>query len=166
VVKRLCGTGRNPLLLITGLTVPQSAASERYGAFLRQSLPPELLSHVVFVNDFFPIHDDTLRDLFLLSDCLFFPSKQEGFGLPIVEAARYRLPVWCANGPAFQLMSSQGGAYLIDDISRLSDAVIWLENQATFRQQRHARQVFDPTVIYRQYYEPLLASFIPASVAG
>jgi len=160
VVRKLCGMGRNPLLLITGAKVSNSAASASYGEFLRHSLPKELLSHVVFVSDFFVVQDDTLRDLYLLSDCLLFPSKQEGFGLPVIEAALHRMPVWCSNVPAFGVMEG-GGAFLLDDLAKLSDAVAWLESQPTFLQQRKCRRMFDPAGIYRKYYEPLFASIIP-----
>jgi len=157
IVKKLCEMGRNPLLLITGAKVSNSPASERYGEFLRHSLPKDLLSHVVFVSDFFVVQDDTLRDLYLLSDCLLFPSKQEGFGLPVIEAALHRMPVWCNNVPAFWAMEGEG-AYLLDDLVKLPDAVAWLESQATFRQQRKCRRLFDPAGIYHKYYNPLFAS--------
>lgn len=159
VVKKLAEMGRNPLLLITGAKVTNSPASERYGEFLRQSLPKDLLSHVVFVSDFFVIQDDTLRDLYLLSDCLLFPSKQEGFGLPVIEASLYRMPVWCSNVPAFQAMEGEG-ACLLNDLAKLPDAVAWLEGQPTFRQQRKCRRLFDPAGIYHKYYEPFFASLI------
>ena len=155
VTKRLHGEGRNPLLLITGAKVPDSPASEHYGAFLRQSLPPELAGHVIFISDYFPVQDDTLRDLYLLSDCLFFPSKQEGFGLPVLEAAMYRMPVWCQDIPAFGAL---GGpcCFLLDDVVELPRAVEWLEGQPSFLQQRRCRRLFDPLIVYSKFYEPLL----------
>ena len=35
----------------------------------------------------------------------------------------------------------------------------WLEAQSPFRQQRRCRRLFDPTIVYSKYYEPLLNSF-------
>jgi glycosyltransferase involved in cell wall biosynthesis len=160
VVKKLCEMGRNPLLLITGSKAPNSPAAERYGDFLRHSLPPELLSHVVFVSDFFVIQDDTLRDLYLLADCLLFPSKQEGFGLPIIEAALHRLPVLCNDIPAFWTTEGET-SFMLKDMAKLSDAIGWLEALPTFRQQRKCRRRFDPAIVYRKYYAPLLSSLFP-----
>jgi len=160
VVKKLCEMGRNPLLFITGAKVANSPAAERYGEFLRQSMPKELLSHVVFVSDFFPIQDDTLRDLYLLADCLLFPSKQEGFGLPLVEAALHRLPAWCGDMPSLW-MTEGDGAFVLKDLAKLPDAVAWLESQPIFRQQRKCRRMFDPVALYKNYYEPFFASLIP-----
>jgi glycosyltransferase involved in cell wall biosynthesis len=163
VVKQLWSEGRDPLLLITGGSVPNNSSSKRYGDFLRQSLPEDLKGHVVFVSDFFPVTDEILRDLYLLSDCLFYPSRQEGFGLPIIEAASYRLPIWCQDVPAYQALADEKGACLLTNLSKLPEAVAWLEDQATFRQQRLSRRLFDPSVIYRDYFEPLLASFTEAA---
>jgi glycosyltransferase involved in cell wall biosynthesis len=160
IVKKLREQGRNPLLLITGAKVPDSPASEHYGAFLRQSLPEDLHGHVIFLSDYFLVQDDTLRDLYLLSDCLFFPSKQEGFGLPVLEAALHRMPVWCRDIPAFRALEGSG-SFLLDDLAKLPDAINWLEAQSPFRQQRRCRRLFDPTILYSKYYEPLLNSLQP-----
>lgn len=159
-VKQLRAEGRNPLLLITGAKVANSPASEHYSSFLKQSLPQDLQSHVAFVSDFFPVQDDSMRDLYLLADCLFFPSKQEGFGLPILEAAMHRMPVWCQGIPAHRALEGMG-SFLFDDLAKLPEAISWLESQPTFRQQRRCRRLFDPAVIYTKYYEPLLSSFLP-----
>jgi glycosyltransferase involved in cell wall biosynthesis len=157
VMKKLRADGRNPLLLITGGQVNNSPTAQHYGDFLRQSLPPELENHVIFLSDYFVVRDDTLRDLFLLSDCLFFPSTQEGFGLPILEAALHRMPVWCRDIPSYRALNGSG-SFLLDDLAKLTDAVGWLELQPAFRQQRRCRRLFDPVIIYSKYYEPLLDS--------
>jgi len=158
VLKKLREQGRNPLLLITGAKVPNSPASEHYGAFLRQSLPGDLRGHVIFLSDYFLVEDNTLRDLYLMSDCLLFPSMQEGFGLPVLEAALHRMPVWCGDIPAFRALEG-AGSFLLNDLAKLPEAVNWLEPQPSFRQQRRCRRLFDPTVVYRKYYEPLLNLF-------
>ncbi len=155
VVKKLHEQERNPLLLITGAKLADSPASEHYGAFLRQSLPEALAYHVVFVSDFFPVTDEILRDLYLLSDCLLFPSRQEGFGLPVLEAALHRMPVWCGDIPSFRALEGSG-SFLLNDLAKLPDAVAWLEAQSAFRQQRRCRRLFDPSILYSKYYEPLL----------
>jgi glycosyltransferase involved in cell wall biosynthesis len=158
VVKKLQEMERNPLLLISGAKVPNSPASEHYGMFLRQSLPENLHGHVVFLSDYFPVQDDTLRDLYLLSDCLLFPSKQEGFGLPVLEAAMHRLPVWCRDIPAFKALEGSG-SFLLDDLAKLPDAITWLETQSPFRQQRRCRRLFDPMIVYSKFYDNLLKPF-------
>jgi glycosyltransferase involved in cell wall biosynthesis len=160
VVKKLREEGRNPLLLITAAKVADSPASEHYGAYLRQSLPEDLQTHVIFLSDYFRVQDDTMRDLYLLADCLLFPSRQEGFGLPVIEAALHRMPVWCRNIPAYQALDG-AATFLLDDIAKLPEAVAWLESQDVFRQLRRCRRLFDPTIVYSKYYEPLLHKLVP-----
>jgi len=160
VIKNLIELKRDPLLLITGVGDSNSTAAKHYGDFLRQSLPKHLLNHIVFVSDFFTVHDDTLRDLYLLADCLLYPSRQEGFGLPVVEAALYRLPVLCNNVPAYRAIGGDE-AFLLDDLAKLPAAIAWLEAQPVFRQQRKCRRIFDPTVIFRKYYQPLFSTLMP-----
>ena len=157
IVQRLCEMGLNPLLMITGGLGAANEASERYAEFLHKSLPELIVGNVVFVSDFFEVQDDTLRDLYLLSDCLLFPSKQEGFGLPLIEAALHRLPIWCSKVPAFWAVEGEG-CYLLEDLDQIPDALDWLQEQPTFRHRRLCRRIFDPSVIYEEYYEPLLAT--------
>jgi hypothetical protein len=51
-----------------------------------------------------------------------------------------------------------GAVFTLESAAQLPQAVAWLEKNATFRQQRHVRRVFDPAVIYRDHYVPLLNS--------
>jgi glycosyltransferase involved in cell wall biosynthesis len=40
-----------------------------------------------------------MRDLYHIADVLFLPSRQEGFGIPLLEAAMTGLPVVCSSIP-------------------------------------------------------------------
>jgi len=157
VVKELIALGRNPLLLITAGKPRGSGAAEHYGAFMRQSIPEELERNIIFVSDFFPVSNEVLRDLYLLSDCLFFPSRSEGFGLPVLEAAMHRMPVWCQDIPAYRALEG-AGSFAFKDIAQLPDAVDWLEQQPAFRQQRRCRRLFDPIILYSRYYDSFINS--------
>jgi glycosyltransferase involved in cell wall biosynthesis len=157
VVKELIAEGRNPLLLITAGKGRDSASAEHYGAFVRQTVPAELERNIIFVSDYFPVPDEAMRDLYLLSDCLFFPSRQEGFGLPVLEAAMHRMPVWCQEIPSYRALEGTG-SFIFKDIAQLPEAVEWLEGQPAFRQQRRCRRLFDPIIIYSRYYDPFLNS--------
>ena len=157
VVKELIALGRNPLLLVTAGKARESASAEHYSAFMRQSIPPELERNIIFVSDYFPVPDEALRDLYLLSDCLFFPSRSEGFGLPVLEAAMHRMPVWCQEIPAYRALEGSG-SFVFNDLVQLPEAVDWLEQQPAFRQQRRCRRLFDPIIVYSRYYDAFLNS--------
>lgn len=157
VIQRLCEMEFNPLLIVTGDKDGQSEGSARYADYVRQSLPETIVGNVVFVSEFFKVQDDTLRDLYLLADCLLFPSKREGFGLPIIEAGLHRLPVWCSKMPAYWATEGDG-CYVLDTLADLPKAIDWLQDNSTFRAHRRCRKLFDPAVVYREYYEPILAT--------
>jgi glycosyltransferase involved in cell wall biosynthesis len=161
VTQRLCEMDFNPLLIITGDKDGQSEGSARYAEYLRQSLPEIIVGNVVFVSEFFKVQDDTLRDLYLLADVMLFPSKNEGFGLPIVEAGLYRLPVWCSKMPAYWATDGDG-CYVLEELDDIPKAIDWLQAQPTFRAHRRCRKLFDPGVVYHEFYEPLLAN-VPTS---
>jgi glycosyltransferase involved in cell wall biosynthesis len=90
--------------LVTGAPDPHNAASRDYGDELKaliQELDVERQFH--FVSESFRVTDRDLRHLYSISDLLFLPSRQEGFGLPLLEAGLFRIPVFC---PALEPMKS------------------------------------------------------------
>jgi glycosyltransferase involved in cell wall biosynthesis len=96
VVAALAETGRSATLLVTGAADSHNAASAKYAAWLRDECE-RLEAGAVFVADHFPVNDAELAGLYRLADALIFPSRQEGFGLPLPEAALHRLPVFCSH---------------------------------------------------------------------
>jgi alpha-1,3-rhamnosyl/mannosyltransferase len=68
--------------------------------------------------------DDILRALYHAAACLFFPSRMEGFGLPVIEAIACGTPVVCSN--AASLPEAAGGCATFcdpDDVDAFEAAV-------------------------------------------
>ncbi len=87
-----------PLLLITGAADPHHAPSAAYADSLRRLRAElHLEAHACFVSDYFSPTDADVDSLYALADALLYPSHQEGFGLPILEAALHRLPIFCRD---------------------------------------------------------------------
>jgi len=78
----------------------------------------------------------------------------------VLEAALHRMPVWCHDIPSYRALQGSG-SFLFNDLAKLPEAVGWLEAQSAFRQQRRCRRLFDPTIVYSKYYNPLLKSLAP-----
>jgi glycosyltransferase involved in cell wall biosynthesis len=98
VLAALRAAGRDALLLVTGARDPHQAESDEYATSLhtlRETLGAE--RDALFLHDFFTVTPRDLIRLLGVADALFFPSHQEGFGLPILEAALHRLPIFCAD---------------------------------------------------------------------
>lgn len=67
---------------------------------------------------------ETLATAYKYAEALVFPSFYEGFGLPVIEAMRYRCPVICSNIPS--LTEIGGNAIQIFnpyDINDMADAI-------------------------------------------
>lgn len=55
--------------------------------------------------------DDLLADLYDAAACFVYPSLAEGFGMPLVEAARQGCPIACSKIPPFREVLGDGGVF-------------------------------------------------------
>jgi glycosyltransferase involved in cell wall biosynthesis len=91
----------------------------------------------------------------LLSDLVFLPSAEEGFGTPIPEAAGLRAPVLCSDIPAFREAGSGYASYIALDATpaeiadRIMDIAWSPENVAR-------RQAIASSARFRSQLEDLL----------
>jgi glycosyltransferase involved in cell wall biosynthesis len=78
------------------------------------------------------IGDAELLALYQSSSCLLVPSEGEGFGLPLIEAARYGLPVLARDLPVFREVAGAHAAYFSGmqgtDLARALRA--WLDQRS------------------------------------
>ena len=147
-------------LLITAAEDPHNSASQEYAVWLRaERARLGLEERVIFVSDHLRVDDAVLAGLYRLADALFLPSRQEGFGLPVLEAALHRLPAIVsdipplrelahANTRAFALKSSPSElASLIEETLRSDRA---LEARKRALESRWSQ-------IYTRHLVPLLS---------
>lgn len=87
--------GTPATVLITAADDPHTATAGEFARQLRRSGEAEC-GHL-FVSDHIHVGDEELAALYRLADGLLFPSRSEGFGLPLLEAALHRLPVFCSD---------------------------------------------------------------------
>ncbi len=100
VVAELNRSGHPATLLVTGAGDPHNAVSADYAAWLHAE-QRRLGADAHFLAAHFPLCDAELSALYRLADALIFPSRQEGFGLPVLEAGVHRLPVFCSDIEVF-----------------------------------------------------------------
>jgi glycosyltransferase involved in cell wall biosynthesis len=101
-----------PLVLVTGAASPHepqvSASLETW--LERIAADRDITGTFYFLAQLLgrPPPDRTVRELMMLSDVVFLPSHEEGFGLPLREAALVRAPILCSDIPVFREIA--GGA--------------------------------------------------------
>ena len=119
-------SGQDFRLIVTGPPGPHNPANPGYlGELLelRRTLGLEHAAHFLYElgaaagTDDQPLvpDDDTMANLYALADALFFPSTQEGFGIPVLEAALAYLPVFCSDIPPLRA-TAEDYAYYFDPV--------------------------------------------------
>jgi glycosyltransferase involved in cell wall biosynthesis len=105
--------GRDARLLITAPFDPHNKDSRRY--FERLKKRAEDLGvgeEVIFLSEYFRVED--VIPFYLLSDALFFPSKMEGFGIPLLEAGALHIPVLSASIPPLMEIGGRFNLYFFE----------------------------------------------------
>ena len=87
-------------LVITGPIGPHAPANAEYLESLN-SLRHDLglMDSTLFLSLAAgkPVSDEAVGDLYRLADVLLYPSREEGFGIPILEAGLAGIPVFCSD---------------------------------------------------------------------
>ena len=95
--------------------------------WFEEAVVAEILGHAEYGRRLFwfdDIDDGELSFLYDRAAAIVFPSYAEGFGLPIVEAARRGRPVICSDIPVFREVGGEGAAYFrVNDPHALAESV-------------------------------------------
>lgn len=105
--------GRPARLLVTGGPDPHDPDASRYLWELRTRVTEAGGSDVLLYDALGRSASRRLvDDLYSLADTLVFPSIDEGFGLPVIEAAVHRLPIVCTDLPTLRALVGPTAAYV------------------------------------------------------
>jgi mannosylglucosylglycerate synthase len=159
--------GRTVQLLITGPPGPHNPRSLEYVADLkRQTGRLGLEGSVRFLFEEsgptadYAIDAVTLSDLYMLSDVVILPSVSEGFGLPLAEAAVFRVPIVCTDLPAFRELAPDGATFVPTSAGSavFTAAVLTAVDLPPSRLRRRVLGAFAWDRIITEQIEPLLTS--------
>jgi glycosyltransferase involved in cell wall biosynthesis len=167
IVASMARMGASPLLLVTGPPGPHNSRSVDYVeevAGLAESL--NVSSHVVLLHRLrrtarrnWAATDGMIRELYRVADALVFPSTQEGFGLPILEAGLTRIPAFCANIEPFRDIAGDHLHYFeLDEEPEVTAKRILatLERNPEAQLHRIALSQYDWRMIFNQRLRPLV----------
>ncbi len=119
VLHALQQQGKNAKLLLTGAFDPHERKTVQYfNKLIRLAEDLGVRKNLIMVADYtfksgekLPASRVIMHDLYLISDILFLPSKQEGFGIPLLEAGMIKLPIVCSNIPPFRSIAGEDALY-------------------------------------------------------
>jgi glycosyltransferase involved in cell wall biosynthesis len=99
------------------------------------------------------VDDDTLVDLYRRHDFSVYSSREEGFGLPILESLWLGTPCLCHNGSSMAEVAPGGGTLMIDmtDEDAIADALRSLASQPSLRQRLAAELAARPLRTWLDY---------------
>jgi glycosyltransferase involved in cell wall biosynthesis len=164
VVAEMRAAGRPAGLIVSGPVDPHRPSGR---AYLEQLLA---LRHALALDDFAwflseelhgPPSDAMMDDLYHFADVLFMPSRDEGFGLPILEAAINRVPIVCTGLPTLRELAGNAAVYIgaDDDPAQISARVLQLvDADRTNLLAREVRSKYAWEAVYRERIAPLLVS--------
>jgi glycosyltransferase involved in cell wall biosynthesis len=149
-------------LVVTGPLGPHNPANVKYFEKL-DSLRKELkLDNVVhFLAEWTTeyISDEVISDFYHIADALFLPSREEGFGIPILEAGLAGLPIFCSDIPPLRSLGCSYLTYFSPDAdpSGIAETIAKeLSSNPVFRMRAEVRRRYTWERIYTQKIAPLL----------
>jgi glycosyltransferase involved in cell wall biosynthesis len=162
VVAEMRAAGRPAGLVVTGPVDPHRPSGRAYLEqllALRRTLA--LDDSVWFLSEEVhgPPSDAMMDDLYRLADILFLPGRDEGFGLPILEAAVNRLPIVCTGLPTLRELAGDAALYIgaDDDPAEISARVLQrVDADRLGLLAREVRSRYAWEAVYRERIAPLL----------
>ncbi len=167
VLKALKDKGVNAKFILTGKYDPHSFDSKKYHKEL-----VALIKKLGLTRDFIILTDiklkggqrvipsrEMLKDFYQLCDLLFLPSKQEGFGLPLLEGGMHKLPIVCSNISPFREIGGDDVEYfeLDDPPEEIAERILRFLN--SFAPGRLFRKVFRDYILDNIYFKKILPLF-------
>ncbi len=148
-------------LLVTGPLGAHNPANAAYFDRLR-GLRTELglEDAAIFLAEVYDgfVPDAVLADLFRFADALFLPSREEGFGIPLLEAALNRLPIFCSDIIPLRELAGDDAIYFDPDADPAQVARLVAEGLAASATARFGIRARAATwqQVYKEHLAPLL----------
>jgi mannosylglucosylglycerate synthase len=151
-------------LLITGAPDLHNRSSTEHFAGLKQlATDLQVQGLISWVNDLFYVDERQLQSLYIVADAMLFTSRQEGFGLPLLEAAAHRLPVFCSNIEPLRSVALSGTSFFdLQDAPRTVAEKIRhaFARDAIFKRKKQLLRDYSAERLYLDKIEPILRDLL------
>jgi glycosyltransferase involved in cell wall biosynthesis len=172
VLAELRRDGDDARLVVTAATDPHDLDAARYREELHalaESLDTAGAVHFLTVDAADRLPDEVVLDLYRLADVLLLTSRDEGFGLPILEAGATRLPVVCADLPSLRALAGDGATYFGPDAAPIDVARLVRDRlvlETTARLAARIRAQYSWASIFANEIEPLFLEVAGSGAAA
>jgi glycosyltransferase involved in cell wall biosynthesis len=103
--------------------------------------------------------NEVIADFYRIADALFLPSREEGFGIPILEAGLAGLPIFCSDIPPLRSLGGIYATYFSPDADPQELAKLiadQLSSNPVIRLRTDLRKQYTWERIYMEKIAPLL----------
>jgi len=103
--------------------------------------------------------DELLTKLYSMSDCLLYPSEDEGFGLPLIEASQHQKPLISRDVPVLREVAQEGAYYFnTTDANILAKEILkWRE---LYQKNAHPDSSCIPWITWEESAKNLVSKLI------
>jgi len=170
IVRGIKNLGYNILFILTGAYDPHEAKAVSYYRRLRYWIKElgmddniAILAEYRFKDRKKLIPDRIfIRDLYLMADLLLMTSKDEGFGLPLIEAGLIKLPIACSEIPPFLEVGKDACFFSLDDhpLTIAGRIVEYLARSKSNKMFRRVMKKYVLDVVCRKEIMPFLREIV------
>lgn len=151
--------GRDVVLLVTAAVDPHNESCAEYARELDDlAVGLGVRDRVIRVFQLFPVTRSDLISLYELAHMVFYPSEQEGFGLPLLEAGVARVPMLAARANEREWMWPEIPCLPANaSVAAMADAAESLVNES---REMRVRSAVLPDYSWDAIYERRLEPFL------
>jgi glycosyltransferase involved in cell wall biosynthesis len=164
----LRNTHPDAMLVITGPARGANQSSNlKYLKVLQQQRADLGVENAVHIlAEIFPdgLPENSLADLYRLADALLLTSREEGFGVPVLEAGLSRLPIFCTHLPSLRELAGEEATYFSpkDAPQKVAARIASrLEHDPAYRMRVRVRHEHTWDAVYSRQIAPLLEDSLP-----
>ena len=148
--------------VITGKPSQHRSTIEYYDSLKKKVVDLGLHNNVTFFNDFLnrALVRTEVHDLYQISDLVFFFSKSENFGLPLLEASLTKTPIFVSDLKVFREVGGDFVQYIdyrtTSPEKTASFVLDFLKNSRRVNMNYRSRSIYDLKTILKEKFIPLI----------
>jgi len=162
IIFHLKKTFPNITYVITGKPSQHRSTVEYYDSLKKKIIDLGLQNNVTFFNDFLnrALIRTEVHDLYQISDLVFFFSKSENFGLPLLEASLTKTPIFVSDLKVFHEVGGDFVKYVdyrtISPKTTADYVAEFLGNSHRVMMNYRSRSLYDLKTILKEKFIPLI----------